>query len=247
MTTGEPHLVVRAVLRDVRFVALSEPVEEFLDVLLTAYVAQVRVGEVGMHPTTVPVTREGLGMELDLHAMALGGPEQQIARHDQVVSGSQPMTEALVLPLTEHDLGVHAGDSKPRVQALFQMLFDDVAPRHVLVADRAVVGTLRLRVPTTGEPDRPPRVVHQHVLLLEAEPVVLDRFGIRQAAGVGRVRRAVRLESLRDDQPAVLPPGIGVDPNRLEDDLGVSAVGLQGGASVEIPLRQSVELARVAV
>jgi len=67
---------------------------------------------------TVPVARDGLGVERHLDVVRLGQPVQQVARHPHVVAALDPDGWAdLVLPLGGHDLGVDAADLDARVQA----------------------------------------------------------------------------------------------------------------------------------
>ncbi|MFT5199964.1 MAG: hypothetical protein ACI87O_002638 [Planctomycetota bacterium] len=64
---------------------------------------------------------------------------------------------------------------------------------------------------------------------------------IGQTSSIGRMRGAVRLERLGDDQPTILPAWVGVDPYWLENHLGVPALGLVGRAPVEVPFRKCVK------
>jgi hypothetical protein len=88
------------------------------------------------------------------------------------------------------------------------------------------------------EPERR-AVLVEEVLLLEAEPgvgVVADR-----GAAVRRMRRAVGQQHLAHDEVGAVARGVGEERDRLQEAVRVRAVGLAGGAAVEVPQRQLLD------
>ena len=120
------------------------------------------------------------------------------------------------------------------------MLVDDLPGdvADVLEADAGVVLALRRGEALVREPERR-AVPVQEVLLLESEPgvgVVADR-----GAAVRRVRLPVGQQHLAHDEAGVVPRRVGEEGDRLQEAVRARAVGLAGGAAVEVPERELFE------
>ena len=118
MATSETEVVVLAVDGDVFIVALGELGDGVLDVLHASRLAHRLGGVVGVRTSTIPVTRERLGVERDLDTPLLGNADEEVTRHPEVVAHGDSLARPdLELPLGGHDLGVNAGDVHTSVQA----------------------------------------------------------------------------------------------------------------------------------
>ena len=104
---------------------------------------------------------------------------------------------------------------------------------NVFVTNASVIFTLW--VGETGfRPTQGTAFGGEEVFLLEAEPEV---FVVRNSGTVvGRVRVAVGKHDFAHDEESVLC-GVesAVEGNRLQDTIGIAAVGLLGGAAVKSP------------
>ena len=81
-----------------------------LEILLAAGLAHVGGREVGVHARAVPVgVAERLAVELDVDAVFLGQPQQQVARHPDFVGGLLgALAEDLEFPLALRHFGIDA-------------------------------------------------------------------------------------------------------------------------------------------
>ena len=209
--TVEATLVACAVHRQVIHVVGGEALTQPLDVLLPADIAEVVVGEVGMHARPVPIAGKGPGVQVDDHAVALGDQLEQVAGDDQIVAGPPcALAETLEFPLPEHHLGIDAGDPHTCGQADIPVLVDDVSAGDVVAAHGAVVGALGLGVSALGEAERTVVGGHQDVLLFESEPELLGVV-VEQGPGVGGVDRFVGGKHLAQHDVAVFAERVVVD------------------------------------
>src|SRR5205085_3808503 len=243
---GEPHVVVGAVDGDVVFLVGIEGRHQRREVLLAAGLAHVPRREVRVQSGPVPVElgAERLAVPVDVDAVALAEPHQQVARDPEVVGGAlRALAEDLELPLPLRDLGVDPLEVDPGREAEVDVLVDD-PPRevaNVLVADAGVVlalgrGEALLRKPERGA------VPVEEVLLLEAEPrarVVRDR-----CAAVRWMRRPIREQHFAHDEECVLAGGVGEQRDRLQEAVRARAIRLPRRAAVEGPERQVIERRR---
>ncbi len=98
-----------------------------------------------------------------------------------------------------------------------EVLIDNLAGNaaHVLVADAAIVGTLRSGgVSVFGEAERSAILVEE-VLLFEADPEVGIVFD--GGAGVGGVGGAIRMHDFAQNEVAVLAGGVGIKSHGLQN------------------------------
>ena len=86
----------------------------------------------------------------------------------------------LELGLRAHDLGVGARDFDAGVQAGFVVGIHDVATDHPAGTDATVVGALGGRVAIRRPTKRPAVHIKHRVLLLEAEPGLVDSIRLHQ-------------------------------------------------------------------
>ena len=130
----------------------------------------------------------------------------------------------------------------PAVETGFEVVLHQRAAVDLVLADSAVVATLRLGVAGRGEPVRA-AVLHERELLLDAEQwlvllVLLGGPG-RCGAGVGRMRLAVDEHHLAHHEHVVAATDrVRVARDGLEDAVALVAGGLTGARSVESPDRE---------
>ena len=118
VATSKAHVVVISVHSNVFVVLLGELLDGGLDDLHAALDTHSGGTEVGMTPSTVPVTSQRLGVEGDLDGPLLGKADEEVTSHPEVVTHLDALTRAnLELPLGRHDLGVDTADFDTRVQA----------------------------------------------------------------------------------------------------------------------------------
>ena len=86
VTTGQTLLVALSVHGNVLFVALLELLHGGFDVLHSTLIAHFLGGDVGVETGTVPVTRDGLGVEGDLGAKLFGNAAEKETSHPEVIA-----------------------------------------------------------------------------------------------------------------------------------------------------------------
>lgn len=152
----------------------------------------------------------------------------------------------LVLPLRGHDLSVDTGDGDLGVQAGTVVGLDDVTAVNLAGTDTTVVRTLGTGETTGGPAVGPAIGTEKSVLLLQTEPELLLGVGLEQAGGlvtvVELVGGSIRVPGLAEDKDVVtLAEGVGEDGNGTQVDVGVTAGGLAGGGTVEVPFGKLVD------
>ena len=108
----------------------SNVVHQRLEVPRAADLPHVLGREVGVEARAVPVDLgpERLGMEVDVDAVALAEPQEQVARDPQLVGGPpRALAEDLELPLALRHLGVDPHVLDAGLEAEVEMLVDDRA------------------------------------------------------------------------------------------------------------------------
>lgn len=99
-----------------------------------------------METSTVPVARDGLGLDGDLGTEFLGDAVKEEAGHPQLITHLDSLAGAdLEFPLGGHNLGVGAGDLNAGVQACLIMGVNDVTAHNPASTDTTVVRALRSR------------------------------------------------------------------------------------------------------
>ena len=243
---GEAEMVIRAVHGDVFVFVFIERSHEGFEVFLTADLAEVFGGEVAVHPGTVPVDifAEGFAVEVHVYAVFFAETDEQVARDpDLVCAGSGTFPEDLELPLAFGHFGIDAFVVDAGVEAEVEVLFDDFAGdfAHVFVTHAGVVFTLGVGVTTAlGEPEGY-AVAVEEVFLFEPEPRVgVINDGCARVAGVWCL--AIGHHDFAHHEHAIAAGGVWVACNGFEHAIAASSFGLTGGASVESPHGQLLEL-----
>jgi len=127
VATSETHIVVISVDGNVFIVFLGELFDSSLDGLNTTLGTHGSGTEVGVAPSTVPVTGQGLGVEGDLDTPLLGKTDEEVAGHPEMVTHLNTQARAnLELPLGRHDLGIDTADLDTSVQTDAVVSFDQV-------------------------------------------------------------------------------------------------------------------------
>lgn len=115
-----------------------------LDLLHTALLPHLHRRKVAVQTGTVPVARDGLGIERHLDGELLSYAVQQETGEPELVAHLDADAGAdLELPLGGHDFGVGSRDLNAGVQAGAVVRFDNVAHDNLSGTDTAVVRTLR--------------------------------------------------------------------------------------------------------
>ena len=218
MEAGEAQVIVRTVYVDVRGDVVLECLHEGFEVFLAANFAKVLGGEVGVHAGAVPVALDGLAIEDEIHFVLLAETHHQVASHPGVVGGLLgALGEDLELPLALGHLGIDAFVIDAGGKTEFEVLIDNLTGNaaHVLVADAAVVGTLRSGGMTVLREAERTAVLVKEVLLFEADPEVWIVFD--GGAGVGGVGGAIRMHDFAQNEVAVFAGGVWIESHRLQN------------------------------
>ena len=245
--TGQAEVVVRSVHGDVLVLVLVERSHEGLEVSLATLLSHVGGGEVRVHARTVPIhiLAQGLAVKVHVDAVLLTQAHEHVTGDPNLISGGLgALAEDLEFPLALGHFGVDALVVDTGIEALFEVLLDDFAcdVTDGLVANAGVVLALGIGeiVGTGGETQRTAIPV-QEVFLLEAKPgarvIENGRTGVRGVRG-----HAIGHHHFAHHQRTVLAGAVGIDGHRLQHAVRAAALGLTGGAAVEIPERQLLEL-----
>lgn len=241
MSAGKTGLVALAVDEDVLLVAALKLLDGSLDVLHATLDTHLLAGEVAVQTGTVPVTRDGLGVDRDLGAKLLGDAVEKEAGHPEVVTHLNAGAGAdLELPLSRHDLSVGARDLDAGVQAGLVVGLDDVTADNLASTNTAVVRTLRSRETALGPAVRLVVHVEESVLLLETEPGLVFGVGLHELSGlmavVELVGGAIRHPALRENQDVGdTTEGVREDSDGAKVDVRVVTGRLLRGGAVEVP------------
>ena len=188
----------------------------------------------------VPVALHRLGVQRRGDVEVLGGAVQQPAGDPQLVGDLERRQRAdLELPLPDHHLGVEAAVGEPGLDAVVEVLLDDLAPEDLVRADAAVVAALRRGEAADREAVRA-AVLHERVLLLDAEQRLVAGVLLRRldegGAGVRRVGLVVGAPHLAHHEDVVAAADrVGTVEHRLEHAVALVARGLVGARTVEAP------------
>merc|ERR1712174_29802 len=124
--TCEAPLVSSAVDCDVLEVLLPELLDRIDDLPEATGVAHRLCGVVGVATSTIPITRDGLGVEGDIHLLGLADADHQVAGHPEMVAAVDAHAGPdLVLPLAGHDLSIRARDLDACIEASLVVRFHD--------------------------------------------------------------------------------------------------------------------------
>mmetsp|Transcript_3145 Transcript_3145/g.7102 ORF Transcript_3145/g.7102 Transcript_3145/m.7102 type:complete len:295 (+) Transcript_3145:414-1298(+) len=200
--------------------------------------------EVGVASSTIPVTRNWLRIERAEHTSRLARALEQVAADNELVTGADANGRShLVLPLSGHHLAVDAADVHTGKETRLVVSIADVASEHAIVANGAVVRSLRSRIPVLRPSKRPVRLgVEESVLLLNSvpryfihHPFVLED-GSRRGTRVGLDGISVGLVAIADDENVFsATEWIAEDSLWLEENLAIFSRCLSRAASVEVP------------
>lgn len=239
--TGQPELVVLSVDGNVFHMPLGELLNGLFDGLHAALLTHGLGGVVGVAASTVPVAREGLGVEGDLDTPLFGNADEQETGHPEVVTHRDTLAGTdLELPLGGHDFGVDTRNVDTSIQACAVVSLDQITSKDLASSDTTVVGALR-----TGETTLWPLVwlvigIKESVLLLETEPgfdlgaLVKDLLGM--VAVVGLVGGTIVVVGLCEDEDVVsTAEGVPKDGSWTKVDVRVVAGGLVGGGAIKVP------------
>lgn len=123
--------------------ARTQLLDGSLDVLHATLLAHLLGREVAVQTSTVPVTRDWLGLYRDLGAELLSNTVQQEPGEPEVVTHLNALTWAdLELPLGGHDLGVGTRDLDTGVEAAAVVGLHNITLDNLARADTTVVRAL---------------------------------------------------------------------------------------------------------
>ena len=245
---GEAEMVIGAVHSDVFVFVFVERGHEGFEVFFATDFAEVLGGEVAVHPGAVPVDvfAEGFAVEVHIDPVFFAKADEQVARDpDLVCAGSGTFAEDLELPLAFCHFGVDTFVVDAGVEAQIEMFFDDFAGdfAYVFVAHARVVFTLGVGVTTALWEPEGYAVAVEEVFLLKAEPRVgVIDDGCARVAGVRGF--AVWHHDFAHHEHAIAAGGVWVACNGFQHAIAASSFGLTGGASVESPHGQLLELGK---
>lgn len=198
-------------------------------------------GEVGVETRTVPVARDGLGLDRDLGTEFFGDTVEKEPSHPKLVThlNTHAGTD-LELPLGRHNLGVGTGDLDSCIQAGLVVCVDDVTTHNPTCADTTVVRTLGSRESVLGPTVRSVLHIEESVLLLKTKPWYMAAVGLHQLGTfvtvVVFVGGAIGVPALSQDQDVRdTSHGVRVDGDRSEIDITVVTGSLIGRRTVEVP------------
>ncbi len=246
MEAGEAQVVIGTVHGDVFVFVFVERGHEGFEVLFATDFAKVLGGEVAVHPRAVPIDvfAEGFAVEIHVHTIFFAEAKEEVASHpDLVCCGAGAFSEDLELPLPLGDFGVDAFVVDSGVEAKIEVFFNDFARdfSYVFVANARVVLPLGIRISAVLGEAEGYSVSVEEVFLFKTEPCV----GIIDdgCAGVAWVRGfTIGHHDFAHHENPVAAGGVGVARNRLEHAVAAPAFCLTGGASVESPHGQLLEL-----
>lgn len=194
-----------------------------------------------MCPCPIPVPFYRLRVQTDNHPKLLGDSLQDVPGDPQVIAYAHPDTGThLELPLRRHHLCVCATDLHSGVQAGLVVRLHNVAAKHLVSADAAIIRSLWPREAALWLAERLLVKVKQRVLLLDAEPRLLGlHLGSGLGARVAPIRlagRVIELEGLAHDQDVVAAlERVPVDGHGMQVRVRVVASRLARGAAVIVP------------
>ena len=241
MSAGQTLLIALTVDGNVLLMPSLELLDRSLDVLHATLDTHVMGREVAVKTSSVPVTRDGLGLHRDLHTKLLRNPVKKETSHPQVVTHLNTFTRAnLELPLGRHDLGVGTGDLDASIQASLVVSLNDITANNLASTYTTVVGSLGRRETLLGPAVWSVIHIEEGVFLLQSEPRLLGGVRLHQLCAlmtvVVLVRCAVRHPSLSQDKDVRdTSEGVGEDSDGLQVDIRIATGGLVGRGTIEVP------------
>mmetsp|Transcript_57531 Transcript_57531/g.105824 ORF Transcript_57531/g.105824 Transcript_57531/m.105824 type:complete len:234 (+) Transcript_57531:601-1302(+) len=181
MLASEALVIALSILCNVLFSDLAKSFTDLDNDFISTFGTHLLDREVGMAPSTIPVTFPGLWAEGAHNIMALCNAQHDVARGSHVVTNFNSSARTnLILPLPWHHLSVDAGNLDSRLQALCKVLICDWTANGNCSSCTCVVRTLRRRLASVGvEAVRLRRRFadfawfHQSVFLLNAVPRIM--------------------------------------------------------------------------
>mmetsp|Transcript_45682 Transcript_45682/g.76272 ORF Transcript_45682/g.76272 Transcript_45682/m.76272 type:complete len:272 (-) Transcript_45682:539-1354(-) len=151
VSSSQPSVVSSTVDRDMLSVFLAKLLHRRLNELISAWPTHLFGGHVCMASGSVPVTRDGFGVEGSDDAILLSNAVEEETGHGQVVTGLDAHTGSnLELPLAWKHLSVDARNDNTGIEAGTVVSLNDVTTKGVVSADTAVIGSLWRGVPVAG-------------------------------------------------------------------------------------------------
>jgi len=143
VAASQTESVVLTVDCNVLLVAALELLDRSLDVLHATWDTHLLGGEVAVKTSSVPVTRDGLGVERDLGTELLSNAGEEESGNPEVIThlNAKARTD-LELPLGGHDLGVSSRDDDAGVQASLVVSLDDITAEDLSSTNPTVVWAL---------------------------------------------------------------------------------------------------------
>jgi len=247
MTTSQSSLITLTVDTNVFGMLLLKLLECLEDALVTLSVVLVErfEAEVGVASSSIPVTSNGFGIEVNKDSEFLANTLHDVSRHPQLITSSNSNNWSyLVFPLSSHDLCVDSRDIDSGVKASTVVAVSDFSSDGVLMSNRAVIGSLGGRESVAGPAQMVSLAIKERVFLLKSEHgasivanLVENLDG--RGSGVGGQRSSIRSGSVAHDEDVVsTAERITEDGTRSDEDLRIVAWCLTGAATVIIPDRE---------
>lgn len=134
-----------------------------------------------METSTIPVTRDRLGLERDLGTKFLGNTVKEETGHPELITHLNTLAGTnLEFPLGGHNLSIGTGDVDAGIQASLVMRINDVTAHNPAGANTAVVRTLRSRETILRPAIGPVLHVEESVLLLKTKPGLVLGVSLHQ-------------------------------------------------------------------
>ena len=170
-----------------------------------------------MHTGTIPVALHRLRMKSTATPYFSQVRSECNEPPDLVTALSSALGEDLEFPLSCHHLGIDSFNVQPRLEAQVQVLIHNLATVRITSAHGGVIRALRARETVLRETERQIGVcIDQGVFLLQTKPKIVILI-LNRGAAVGLMRRAVSIEHLTHNKPAIAaePVRIGVHGYRF--------------------------------
>ena len=204
-------------------------------------------GEVHMTATAVPVTKNGLWVEVHSDAEFLTESVEKVSREPHVVSALNTLGNTdLVFPLARGDFSVSSSNAETSRKHASEKGFNYRSAESCVVSHTAVVSALRPGEPILGPAKRPfmggAGSNKEEELLLKTKPWVmflglLHNFVANVSEIVSGGSSSVRKECFTKDKDGVVATErVFAEENRLQVNLALGGGGLLAAGTIEGPL-----------
>ena len=175
MTTSETLVVVASVNKDVFLVLALQLGNAFVNRLHTSSrFASFNGRNVGVTPSTVPITFKRFRMKRNLYTKFLCNSFKEITCHPKMITHLNTLTWTnLKFPLRRHDFSVNTTDFDATVQTRFVMRFNDITSVNFARSNTAIVWTLWAWKSAGWPAVWSTQSIEESIFLFETEPRIV--------------------------------------------------------------------------